>query len=150
MLQLSNRLPYNPKLQERAIHMRKNMTDPEKKLWFGFLRPISNWIIKAPPLSPSTEGEARESSRGRKMRVYRQRLIGHYIADFYIPSCKLVIEVDGESHFIDGWKEYDEERTNFLEWLWLRVLRFTNEEVMKNYEGVCFEIEKNVWGFWRG
>lgn len=140
MLQLSNRYPYNPQLQERATNMRKNMTEPEKKLWFGFLRLVSNWIIEAPPQSPSIEGEARESSRGSKVRVYRQRLIWHYIVDFYLPSYKLVIEVDGESHFIDWWQEYDEERTSFLNGLWIQVIRFTNEEVMKNFEWVCEKI----------
>ena len=96
MLQLQNRYPYNPNLKNRVRYLRKNMTQPEKKLWYEYLRVIAN---ETPPQSPSIEGEASETSRGRKLRVYKQRPIGHFIVDFYIPNCKLVIEIDGESHF---------------------------------------------------
>ena len=94
MLQLSNRFPYNSQLKERAISLRNNMTAPEKKLWYGFLRSIANEILETPPQSPSIEGEASGTSRGRKIRIYRQRIIGHFIVDFYFPSYKLVIEFD--------------------------------------------------------
>ncbi len=137
MLQLEKRLLYNPKLQERAVELRRNMTKPEKKLWYDFLRYLHTL---APPQSPSIEGEANEESRGRKIRVYRQRIIHTYIVDFYIPKYKIVIEIDGDSHFTESWKEYDTERTKVLEWLWLQVIRFTNEEVMKNFWEVCSDI----------
>jgi very-short-patch-repair endonuclease len=50
---------------------------------------------------------------------------------------KLIIEVDWDSHFTENWIEYDKERTAILEWLWLEFVRFTNEEIMKNFEWVC-------------
>jgi very-short-patch-repair endonuclease len=61
-----------------------------------------------------------------------------------------VIEIDGENHFTDDGKVYDEERTRVLEWLWISVLRFTNEEVMSDFESVCEKIEKICFenNFW--
>jgi len=50
-----------------------------------------------------------------KYRIYRQRQISNFIVDFYIPKLKLVIEVDGESHFDENAIAYDEERTGILE-----------------------------------
>lgn len=109
------RLDYNHKLKERTRELRKNMTEPEKKIWFNFLRDISN----------------------TKFRVYKQRPINNFIVDFYIPKLKLVIEIDWETHFDEQWIIYDNERTLILEWLWLKVVRFTNNEVMNNFDWVC-------------
>jgi len=61
---------------------------------------------------------------------------------FYIPKLKLVIEIDWESHFTEVWIEYDIERNYVLNWMKLRVIRFTNLEVMKNFEWVCKKLEK--------
>lgn len=110
-------MPYNPKLVARSRKLRKNMTPFEMKLWYEFLK-----------LLP--------------IRVHRQKIIGHYIVDFYIASVKLVIEIDGDSHFTDEALEYDMERTNYLASLGLFVLRFTNREVSDSFEGVCIEIQK--------
>lgn len=129
-------LDYNEKLKERTRELRKNMTEPEKKLWFWFLRKINNWEIKF----PLNKGDA----EGRGIRVLRQRPIDNFIVDFYIPKLKLVIEIDWESHFDEPWVAYDIERTQILEWLWLKVIRFTNEEVMKNFHWVCESILKNL------
>ena len=111
-----NHLPYNPELVIRAKKLRKNMTVAEKKLWYGYLRIFPH-------------------------RVYRQRPIHHYIIDFYCPKLKLVIEVDGESHFTPEAQEYDRRRTKILEGYGLQVLRFTNEQVKNNFEGVCQTIK---------
>jgi len=112
LLQLSNRLPYNPNLKEKTRELRKNMTEPEKKLWYGFLRGLQDRLPLNPP---QLRGKADEGSRGRKrLRAYRQRPIAHFIVDFYIPALKLVIEVDGESHFTDEGIAYDKERTEIL------------------------------------
>jgi very-short-patch-repair endonuclease len=110
-------LKYNPKLKERARELRKNMTEPEKKIWYGYLK--NCWL-----------------------NVLRQKPINQFIVDFYIPKVKLVIEIDGETHFTEDAIVYDRERTEVLEGLWIRVLRFTNSEVMANLEWVAFEIEK--------
>lgn len=108
-------LPYNPKNIEKARDLRKNLTPAEKKLWYDFLRTQS-------------------------VRILRQRPIDNYIVDFYCPTAKLVIEIDGDSHFTAEGKEYDKQRTAVLEAYGLKELRFTNADVMKHFEGVCEEI----------
>ena len=92
------------------------MTPAERKLWYGFLRHFGH-------------------------RVLRQRPIDHYIVDFYCPQLRLVIELDGESHFTESGKACDDERTAVLEGYGLRVMRFTNQEVLRNLEGVCEAID---------
>lgn len=95
------------------------MTEPEIKLW-QYLR---------------------NEQLGVKFR--RQHSIGEYIADFYCSKLKLVIEIDGESHFNDEAIEYDSIRTNFFKSLGIEVIRFNNDEVMTNIEGV-FEIIQKI------
>lgn len=114
-------LDYNKNLKIRAKELKENMTKPEKRLRFDFLKQLLE-----------TQG----------IKVYKQRLIDNFIVDFYIPKLKLVIEIDWESHFDEQWIAYDIERTAILEWLWLKVIRFTNEEVMKNFEWVCEMLER--------
>ena len=109
-------LSYNPKLVERAKNLRKNMTVAEQKLWKNYLKTF-------------------------KYRVLKQRPIDHFIVDFYCPSLKLVIEIDGDSHFTDDAIIYDQARTQKLESYGLRIIRFTNKEVLHNFEGVCAVIE---------
>jgi adenine specific DNA methylase Mod/very-short-patch-repair endonuclease len=110
-------LPYNPKLVEKARELRKNMTEAEKKIWYGFLKNF-------------------------KYRVLRQRPIHHFIVDFYCPALKLVIEIDGEQHYTEEGKAYDEERRKILERYGLREIRFRNKEVMNEFDRVCKEIER--------
>jgi very-short-patch-repair endonuclease len=112
-------LPYNPQLIARAKELRKNSTPAEKKLWQNYLRTF-------------------------KFRVLRQRPIDNFIVDFYCAALKLVIEVDGESHFTDEGQEYDRERTQILQGYGLKVVRFTNDRVLNNFEAVCEEIELRV------
>lgn len=64
-----------------------------------------------------------------KIPVHRQKPLDHYIADFYIPSAKLVIEVDGESHSSEEATIYDTQRTRLLNSYGLIVIRFTNEQI---------------------
>ncbi len=112
-------LPYNPNLIDRAKELRKNLTPAEKKLWYDYLRNF-------------------------KYRVLRQRPIDHFIVDFYCPSLKLVIEVDGDSHFTEEAEAADRERTHILESYGIKVIRFTNQEVLKDFEGVCKSIEQEI------
>ena len=79
-----------------------------------------------------------------EVRVYRQRPIDNFIVDFYCSSRKLVIEVDGDSHAVEDAKVYDQERTNVLNGYGLRVVRFTNQEVMSEFEGVVLKIAELV------
>jgi very-short-patch-repair endonuclease len=112
-------LPYNPDLIARAKELRKNMTPAEKKLWYQYLKSF-------------------------RYRVLRQRPIDHFIVDFYCPRLKLVIEVDGDSHFNENSQLYDFERSQVLEGYGLRVVRFTNQQILQNFESVCAAIEASI------
>lgn len=96
------------------------MTPAEKKLWFEYLR-------------------------NHERRFARQKSLNNFIADFYCSSAKLVIEVDGDSHFSEQAQAYDRERTSILEAYGLRVLRFTNQEVMQNFGSVTKSIESRLY-----
>lgn len=111
-------LPYNPALVPRAKELRKNMTPAERKLWYLYLRQF-------------------------RFKVLRQRPIDHFIVDFYCPSLKLVIEIDGDSHFTDEGQAYDLERTAKLEGYGLSLIRFTNTQVLQNFDRVCEQL--NDW-----
>ena len=82
--------------------------------------------------------------RNKKMGVKfrRQHIIEFYIPDFVALSIKLIIEIDGKIHLKQ--KKEDAERTRRLELIGYRVLRFTNEEVEKNINGVLGVIKKNI------
>jgi very-short-patch-repair endonuclease len=112
-------LPYNPNLLDRAKELRKNLTPAESKLWHGYLRNF-------------------------KYRVLRQRPIDHFIVDFYCHSLKLVIEIDGDSHFTETAQAADLERTQILESYGIKVIRFTNQEVLQDFERVCLKIESEI------
>lgn len=107
--------PWNKELKTNARTLRKNMTPEEKILWYQFLKKLS-------------------------VSVYRQRIIGNYIADFYCPAAKLVIELDGSQHFSDNGLSYDAKRDAFLKENGLQVLRIPNNEIHRNLAGVADEI----------
>ncbi|RYE27478.1 MAG: DUF559 domain-containing protein, partial [Sphingobacteriales bacterium] len=79
---------------------------------------------------------------GRKFR--RQHSIGNYIVDFYCPSEKLIIELDGEYHFTQEGIEYDKHRTAYLTSFGFRVIRFENKLVFEKPEYVLAEIKKEL------
>jgi very-short-patch-repair endonuclease len=106
-------LPYNRKLNPVARDLRKNMTDAERLIWSRLRR---------------------RQIKGHQF--YRQKIIGEYIVDFFCPTARLVIEVDGGQHCsADGIKK-DKVRDDHLEGVGLAVLRFSDTEVLKNIEGV--------------
>ena len=70
------------------------------------------------------------------VRFRRQYGIGNYIADFYCPSLKLVIELDGSQHFTEEGLEYDKSREEFMKNFGIKTLRFNNNDVMTNIEEV--------------
>jgi very-short-patch-repair endonuclease len=107
------------KLKENRKKLRNNLTPAEAKLWSL----ISNSRLA-----------------GRKFR--RQHSIGSYVLDFYCPSERLCIELDGSVHFTDLGYEYDAARTDFLQALNIRVIRFENKDVFENTEGVLEEIKR--------
>jgi len=107
-----------PKLKQNRRTLRKGMTPQERIVW----------------------ARLRKEQLGVKFR--RQHAMGKYIVDFYCPQKCLVIEIDGGQHFEQ--KEYDTLRTQHLERLGMTVLRFWNDEVNKNLEGVIFKIIQEV------
>ncbi len=72
----------------------------------------------------------------------RQEGIGRYIVDFYCPAKRLAIEIDGDNHDAPEQKDYDHERTRFLRSCYIRVVRFRNNEVMRNIRGVLRKLER--------
>lgn len=85
---------------------------------------------------------SRRQILGKKFR--RQVSIGSFIVDFYCPEMKLVIELDGDSHFIDDGQERDIRRDAFLSGNGFSVLRFTNTEIYDNLEQVVEKIAKTI------
>jgi very-short-patch-repair endonuclease len=83
-----------------------------------------------------------KSLNGCKFR--RQYSIGTYIVDFYCPQLKLAIEIDGESHFIDGADSYDRNRQAIIESFGVNFLRFTNTDVYERLEGVIDKILERI------
>ena len=78
---------------------------------------------------------------GQKFR--RQYGVGPYVIDFYCPELNLAIEIDGESHYIDG-EEKDAIRQQYIEKYGIKFLRFTNNEVVENVDGVIEVIFKAI------
>ena len=100
-----------PKIFARAKRLHREMTEPEAKLW-AHLR----------------------AHRMGDVHFRNQHAIGNYITDFCAPRKKLIIELDGSQHLDQ--QEYDRERTAFLQSKGYRVLRFLNNEVMKDIDSV--------------
>ena len=78
---------------------------------------------------------------GKKFR--RQHSVGNYILDFYCPQEKLGIELDGKVHFNDNAFEADSARTEYLNTLNIKIIRFENKDVFEQLEGVLEEIRQN-------
>ena len=112
-------LPYNSALVSRAKELRKNMTPAEKKLWHNYLKTFP-------------------------FRVLRQRPIDNFIVDFYCFALNLVIEIDGDSHFTEQGIAYDSERTKILESYGLKVIRFSNLQVLHKFEVVCEQLNNLI------
>lgn len=78
------------------------------------------------------------------VKFRRQFGVGPFIVDFYAPKLRLVIEVDGDSHFSPEGKQYDLERTAYLNGLGLMVIRFTNMDVKQALEDVLRRIRQSM------
>ena len=107
----------NPNLKPYAQKLRREMTKEERHLWYDYLKSLH-------------------------VTVKRQMVIGPYIVDFYIAEAKLVIELDGSQHFEEEGIAADQERDRYLSGLGLRVLRYSNLDVNRNFRGVCEDIGK--------
>ncbi len=109
----------NPSLTEFSKTLRKEMTREEKHLWYDFLRHL--------PLT-----------------INRQKVIGYYIADFYIAEAKLVIELDGSQHFEPENSESDRERDAYMDSIGILVLRYTNGYVNRYFSDLCDDIQNHL------
>lgn len=78
------------------------------------------------------------------LKIRRQHPIDKFIIDFYCAEARLLIEIDGDSHFNSEQEEYDNERTAYLEELGYKVIRFTNDYVKNNIEAVINEIKRSA------
>ena len=104
---------------ENAGWLRREMTPHERKLWYLFLR-------KYP------------------VKIYKQRIIGRFIADFFCASARLVIELDGSQHDEPQGLADDAEGSPFLMSLGLEVLRFSNRDIDRDFRGVCTQIDRII------
>ena len=109
-----------PHLKTFRKELRNNLTPAEAKFW----KIVQN-----------------KNFEGRKFR--RQHSVGNYILDFYCPSEKLAIELDGEVYFGDAAREYDYERKLFLEHYGIKVLRFVNKRVFEDLHWMLDVIRSN-------
>ena len=112
-------LPRNTSLLPNARTLRREMTREEKHLWYDFLR---NYPVK----------------------IYRQRIVGNYILDFYCNAAAIAIELDGSQHYSEDGKIADERRTKWLNEFGIKVIRFSNLDVNKHFEGVCTVIDREI------
>ncbi len=95
------------------------MTKEEKRIWYDFLKRL-----------PIT--------------IHKQKVIGEYVVDFYCASAKVVIEIDGSQHYEDEGKLKDIERDKYLNEMGIKTLRYSNYEVNTNFDGVCYDILRNI------
>ena len=112
-------IEYNKANISKAKSLRKNMTLQERKLWYDFLR---NYTV----------------------RFQRQKAIGNYIGDFYCAKARIVIEIDGGGHYTEEQIYKDKLRTEYLNSKGLSVIRFTNTDIERNFQGVCEFIDIQI------
>ena len=109
----------DPVLTRRAKEMRKDMPEPEMRLWLEL-----------------------RAARFQGIKFRRQKVIGKFMADFASNNPKLAIELDGDTHAMQA--SYDEKRTQSLESQGYRVIRFSNSEIMRNMDGVLTRLAEIV------
>ena len=112
-------LTRNEALTDYARKLRKELTKEERRLWYQYLRSCP-------------------------VKFYRQRVVGNYILDFYCAGAKLAIELDGSQHYTPEEAEYDAARTAYLNSLGIEVLRFSNADVMNQFDSVCEAIYERI------
>ena len=110
---------YNKDINNIAKTLRKQMTRQERHLWYDFLR---NYGVK----------------------VYRQRTIDYYVADFYCPAAKLVVELDGGEHYTEKKMLDDEHRTAIINQYGIHVVRIANNEIDNNFYNVCTYLDSVI------
>lgn len=109
----------NRRLHLQAAELRRDMTRQERHLWYDFLR-------------------------GYSIKFRRQAVLQGYILDFYAPSVRLAVELDGGQHYDGSGLEKDQIRTTVLNCAGITVIRFTNTQIDQEFQSVCEEIERQV------
>ena len=109
----------NPVLKPYSQKLRKEMTKEERHLWYDFLKSL-----------PIT--------------INRQKVVGNYILDFYCAKEKTAIELDGSQHFEKEGMDKDAERDAYLKGQGIKVLRYSNYDINRNFEAVCRDIEEHL------
>lgn len=106
-------LAYDARLKPIARRLRSDLSDAERVLWHRIRRKQLHGV-----------------------QAYRQKPLGRWIVDFYLPAARLVVEVDGGQHFSDEGIAKDARRTQALNRMGLRVMRFDNLQVLKETDAV--------------
>ena len=114
-----SKIIYKDSLKPFTQKLRRDMTPQERHLWYDFL--------KSYPVA-----------------FRRQKQFGSYIVDFYCANAKLVVELDGSQHYEEDGKARDQARDRYLTGWSLSVLRFSNYDVDRNFDGVCAAIDAAV------
>jgi very-short-patch-repair endonuclease len=110
-------MEYDDEARDRARELRREMNEASKALW------------------------SRLRGRNKRFVFRREHPIGPYFADFWCAEAKLVVEVDGDSHFESGGGEHDARRDAFMKKQGIEVLRFRNGAVYDRLSQVVAEIE---------
>ena len=111
----------DPALKQRRRELRRNQTEAEKTLWLHL-----------------------RNKQFYGLKFFRQYSIGSYILDFYCPTMKLAVELDGGQHDLCESKEYDAVRSEYLKAQGVEVTRFWNHEVLLDVESVLSELALKV------
>ena len=104
-----------------ARNLRKNSTIQERRLWN---------LLK--------------NRQFHNLKFKRQQPSGNYIVDFICKEAKIIIEIDGGQHNEPENIEYDKTRTEYLNTLGYKVIRFWNNEIYENIEGVVLRLKKEI------
>ena len=112
-------IPPKDVMLANARHLRKAMTPWERKLWYCFLRTYP-------------------------IKFYKQRILGPYIVDFYCPSARLVLELDGSQHFMPDGQNSDGGRDTSLQANGYAILRIPNIDIDRRYQAVCEFIHRET------
>ena len=109
----------NPSLKPYSQKLRKEMTKEERHLWYDFLKSLP-------------------------IMINRQKVVGKYILDFYCAKAKTAIELDGSQHFEKEGVDKDVERDAYLKEQGIKVLRYSNYDINRNFEAVCIDIREHL------
>lgn len=115
------RLHNKKELLEKRKALRNNATQAEKYLW-----------------------QELKNSQIFNKKFRRQHSVDNYILDFYCPEIRLAIELDGEHHYEEEQKEYDKKRTEYLNEVGIKVIRFRNTDVIFGRDDIVKEIKRVI------